>query len=158
MKTTKAILSIILGICTCSSAFADPGAMPTAGFYRAEVYTTAATPAQTCTTDGTTLHSSFVGTFYYPGPGQHGAFFEQPASGSSGGTVYVHRYHAKTPAKGETGWSGMVNIGYAGEPRLFDIPFTATVTYLDEYSFKEMLTFTGSGCTRTYQIVMSRSG
>lgn len=156
MTMKMVLMGALAGIVTTSSAFADPGAQPTAGFYVAQVYTTAATPTNTCSTDGTTVGGQFTGSFYYPGPAASGAFFEQIVATASSGSVFVQRYHGKTPAAGVTSWTGSVNTGVAGQTLLTSVPFTATLTFFDESSFEEDLSFTKAGCTRTYRQVFAR--
>jgi len=119
--------------------------------------TTAATPAATCAADGSPLNSNLTGSFYYPGPGQHGAFFEQTVNVNGQFLVFVQRYHSATPAVGKTTWTGTLNTGHSGQRLLVDRPFYAELTFLDEDSFEEDLTFTAVGCTRTYRQVFIRS-
>lgn len=151
-----------LGLCL---ALASPLAahaaapQPQAGFYRVVAYITAATPANVCTAFGQTVGSSSTGVFNYPGPSTTGAALS--FADAVNGKVFTN-YFPKTPAAHATTWTGKFSAGNEPSGPYTTIPFTATITYLDQFTFtaveKATITVGGHTCSITENLVFILTG
>ena len=132
---------------------------PQPGFYRVVTEITAASPTNVCTAFGQTVGSTNAGVFNYPGPSSTGAAIS--FADATHGKVFTN-YFPKTPAAGATTWTGKFSAGNEPSGPYTTIPFTATITYLDTFTFtaveKATITVGGSTCNVTENLVFILTG
>jgi hypothetical protein len=132
---------------------------PTAGFYRAVVYITDATPTAVCAAFNQTAGTTSTGVFGYPGPSSTGAALS--FADAVNGKVLTN-YFPKTPAAHATTWTGKLSAGNEPSGPYVTVPFTVTITYLDQQSFtaveKATITVGANKCTVTENMVFILSG
>lgn len=149
---------LFLTVVSPLAAHATPP-QPAAGFYRAGTYIVSAKPTDVCATFGQAAGAINYGVFNYPGPNSTGAAlsFADPQNGK----VFTN-YFSKTPAAGSATWAGKIQAGNEPSGPYLTIPFTATITYLDQLSFsaveKATITVGANKCSIVENIVFMMTG
>jgi hypothetical protein len=140
-------------------AAASAGTPPAKGVYAITGYVVSATPIPACTAGGLVAGQPVPGVFVYPGPDASGAVIREPSAQyyEVGKSAFP-----KTPAAGVTSWTGTLMASIEPSAPDLNLPFKATLTYLDASSFLMKITLTiplsaTKSCTTVQNYVMIRS-